>query len=108
MEASFLSKVEETIQKFHESYNQANGRRQEEETDRRMMENRQGTRCYFQYDGAFHYVPQDFVVPKGSCKNFWFRWHLAQESHGIGPYKKLKTRAFMTLDLKRDDQLLVK
>ena len=70
------------------------------------MENRE-VRCYFQYNGAYHYVPEDFVFPKGSCKNTWFRWHLGQESHGIGPFKKLKDRKFMTLDLKRGDQLLV-
>jgi hypothetical protein len=43
----------------------------------------------FIWDDAFHLVPESFSFPSVNCKNMWLRWHLGQESHGIGPFKKL-------------------
>ena len=55
----------------------------------------------YHYGGGFHMVPEDFVFPTSSCKNMWFRWHIGQDIHNIGPFRKLYKEYKMDIDQKR-------
>jgi hypothetical protein len=56
------------------------------ETDQRFQ--------VWSWGGAFHPVPQDFVLPTCNVKTFWDLWWEGDPSRRISPYKNLTKRDF--------------
>lgn len=99
IEASIMARLEAIVASLPSNIGNAGGA-QEDGGAQQQLRGREGGREPFHWGGGFHMVPHDFEFPKASCKNMWFRWHLGQESHGIGPLKKLHKEYKMDIPLR--------